>query len=611
MEIIIVTMRKSIAKASSVISRQMSCDTKCFQVFLIACVFLLSLIPVVHTYIQAKASWAGVVPSFVDDDLYYYARMQNITHGYPFIGNPYFFEHRNEINPAFFAADWLAVIPEISGMSLVAAVVFNFIAWSIFLSVLTYSLFREYKLSKLASIAGSLIIYASAYTLMLRPVSMQIVAPFFLLFCIAYARWIKAETPSIVQNIFLIATISLSFYVYTYLWQIVLSVLGLTALYILYRKEWGKLKQLCIAGVGGIIFGLPAILYTLKQITSPYYWDSMARIGLVNTHIPTALSFFDGGIICALLVLFGISYLWVNNLKNNHAYKDFVLCISLVGLGLCVALFSNLLTGKELEISNHVERFIIIWVDVSFIIYFWFFMQIRHEFYALNFYRKAILSVLFGISFAVCAYYFVRGCDVQLILHADTVSVQAYGDPLKWLDRNTPKESVIWSSGKIGDYIPILTDDFQLFHPLGGLHLVPSHEIEERYLVSHYFDNLTLLDIEKNFREYAGAGNAIHQYKTHDRKVRICQLLGLSHFGVDCGQRTDPVSFKGEKYFMDLYVEYESIKKTSVMDKLKKFNVAYIIKDNSAGNTFSPVEISGSKLVWSNGRFEIYSVNYK
>ena len=576
-------------------------------VILVVIIFLLSLIPIIHTYFQTNILWQGVVPSFVDDDLYYYARMQNVIHGYYLIGNPYFFEHRQEISPAFFAPDWLSIIPIKLGIPLAFGVALNFIMWSIIFSILSYIFFRQQNLLKSISVIGTILVYLTTYYLLLRPVSMQIVAPFFLLFYITYAVWLKSEKPSKRQYIFLIFGIAFSFYIYTYLWQIVLAVLSLTFLFLIYQKDWLKFRNFLVVCVIGIILGFSAVLYTLKQVSSPFYWDTMYRIGLVNTYLPTVLSFYDGAMILVILSLGYFSYLWVENLKNNNEYRDSFLLSIFIGGGLLVALFSNVITGKELEIANHIERFIVIWVPITFITFAYFLIKNRSGFYSLGIYKKMLLSLFFVLSSIIFIHFLVQGFSIKTILNTDTLSVQAYAKPLKWLNENVPKESVIWSNGNIGYYLPTMTTDFSLFNGFGVLHLLSSKELEERYLVSNYFNNLTLQDIKRDFRQYAGVGNSIHQYKTFNRKVRICQIAKLSYFGVDCGTTTDPISFKGEKYFIDLYNEYNNDIKPNISNKLKKFNVKYIVKDKRGGSNFSPEKISGTKLVWSNDRFEIYS----
>lgn len=587
------------------------------SLILVICIILLALIPIIHTYYQNGTSWAGVAPSFVNDDLYYYARMQNIVHGYPLIGNPYFFEHREDLSPAFFVSDWLSTIPMKMGMPFIPTIALNFIIWSILFSILAYWLFRIFNLGELASVIGSILAYATMYMLILRPVVMQVVAPFFLLFCVALSLWLKAEKPSRLHNLFLVVTVALSFYIYTYLWQITVAILGLTILFLIYKKERSKLKHLFMAGLGGGILGLPIILYTLKQISSPYYWDTMARIGLVNTHLPTALSFYDGGMIFGILCLWGISFIWMKSLKDNPEYKNAFIFVLLTGIGLFVTLFSNVVTGKELEISNHIERFVTIWILIALVLYVWFLVKYRlsakgrsafgGDLYKLSYPKRLIVSTLSVFSFAIFLHFFVPGFAINSILETDTVSEQAYAEPLNWLNKNAPKESVVWSNGGVGYFMPIMTTDFQLFNALGGLHLVPSKEVEERYLVSHYFDNLTLPIIERDFRDYAGVGNSVHQYKTYNRKVKICKLLYLAVFDINCGLETNAVSFKGEKYFVDLYDQYKNNIRPNITSELKKFKVSYIVRDKKVEDNFLPEKIPNTKLLWSNNRFEIYS----
>ena len=332
----------------------------------------------------------------------------------------------------------------------------------------------------------------------------------------------------------------------------------------------------------------------------------MARIGLVNTHLPTALSVYDSGMIISLLLLWALFFIWLPSLKDDGEYKNAFSFVSIIGISLIVVLFSNVITGKELEISNHIERFVTIWISIALLLHVWFVMKYKSEVYAVRWYKRGSIAFLFALSSAVFLHFLISDFAVRDILQTDVVSPQVYADTLNWLNSNAPKESVIWSNGGIGFYMPIFTSNFQLFNAAGGLHLMSSKELEERYLVSHYFDNLEFSDIERDFREYAGVGNSIHQYKTFNRKVKICKLLHLSVLGVDCGQETDAVSFKGEKYFADLYNQYKNTIQPNILGELKKFNVTYIVKDNESGNAFAPEKISHTRLLWENSRFKIY-----
>ncbi len=563
--------------------------SKKYYLILVISVILASLLPVLHVYMQAGNSWKGIAPSFVDDDLYYYARMQNVVHGYPLIGNPYFFEHRGEISPSFFVADWLSTAPEFFGLSFISTVILNFVFWSIAFALLMYALLRKLRVSPISASVFAFVSYALMYMLLLRPSVMQIVAPFFVLFCLALAGWLLSEKPTRSQNIFLTVSAAVSFYIYSYSWQITLTMLGLTGVFLLWQKNWPKLKSLIGVGFVILALALPIIFYTLKQLSHPYFWQTMARINLDNTRLPTLLSFVDVGIIALVLLI------WYLTFRRTKATESTFIFIT--GAALAVMLFSNVITGKDFEISNHIDRYVLVWM--SFTLFAAAFFAIKQ--------RRTVLYLLFLFSFILYGCLLSQGFGVVSIIKTDTTSVQAFAAPFYFLRTSGEKEAVVWSDAGIGSYIPIYTSNFTLFHPLGGLHLMSDSEVEERYLVSHYFDNLTLTDIENDYRQYAGVGNAVHEYKTYNRKVKICTLF-FSYFGATCGQQTNPVDFKGISYFEGLLSRYQNNIKPHIMDELAKFHVKYLLKDTLKDTKFTPEKLPNTKLVYRDARFEIYEI---
>ncbi len=577
----------------------------------IVSIFFLACIPVIRVYTQTGTIWQGIVPTFVNDEVYYYARMENIVHGYPFIGNPYFFEHRNDMSLAFFVPDWISAVPLFLGVPFVATVVTNFIIWSLVCGVLIYFFFKEYDVSGSWLSLGTILAYCMIYVLIIRPVSMQIVAPFFILFYLTYARWLKAQQPTWKDNLFLIVTIGCSFYIYTYTWQLVLITLGVTSLYFVYKKQWAQVCSMAIVSFAGVLVAIPMLVYTARQITSQYYWDSMGRIGLVSTHIPTILSFYDSAYIVSTILLWFLIGCWINQLKNSTVYSQAYRFVWLTGVSLIIALFSNVVTGKDLEISNHFERFVMIWISLVVFLLVYHVVHNRTFGYGLS-YAQKIAVVCMGIcSLYAYGYFFWYGFGIVSIVTTDTVTVQAYDQPLAWLRDHGDTEAVVWSNnGDMTSYIPIYTTDFVLFTRDGGLHLVPTIEMEERYLVSRYFDKLTVMDIENGYRDFGGVGNAVHQYKTYNRKVEVCTILHLKYIGVTCGQTTDMVSFKGQQYFESLYQGYVHTVVPHIQTELQKFHVKYVVKDTSIKDLFDPTKIAGAALVWKDTRFEIYKIQY-
>ncbi|MDO8601468.1 MAG: hypothetical protein Q7R46_02155, partial [bacterium] len=250
-------------------------------------VFILSAIPIAQIIISVYGNWRGVPPPGVTvDQVYYLARINEIKDGYPFMGNPYIFEYRNAMAPAFFAPDWLSAIPLLLGLSLTATAGFNMVFWPLLLGLICYFIFEQLGLKPKESLLASILTYLQVYWLMARPGSMQIVFPFFAFFILSYILWFRS--PLNKKNIiFLSISSAAPFYIYAYLWQITCAILFLTLAFLVFKKNWKALLALALSGVASIFLALPAIAYTIKQILSPFYWETMARISLTFTRIPT------------------------------------------------------------------------------------------------------------------------------------------------------------------------------------------------------------------------------------------------------------------------------------------------------------------------------------
>ena len=166
--------------------------------------------------------------------------------------------------------------------------------------------------------------------------------------------------------------------------------------------------------------------------------------------------------------------------------------------------------------------------------------------------------------------------------------------------------------GQSNRYATALTKHYVLFADSGVLHLLSNKEAEERYLLNSAIDNLSLKDIKDDYQLFAGNGNATHPYKTHNRQVKICKILHLDLFHYDCGQETtDAVSFKGEKYFVDLFNQYQKEIIPDVNRLLKKFNVSYILIEETVIPNIDMTKFSNINIVYQDRGFVIYKISMK
>jgi hypothetical protein len=426
-----------------------------------------------------------------------------------------------------------------------------------------------------------------------------------------YLYWL--HEPAEKKRIFFVAfSAALCGYIYTYAWQIVVVVLLSTPIIFFLLKKRAEIYSFCYVFGLFIIGILPLLLYTAKQIQHPLYFETMRRIGLINTHIPI----FAAVTTCMWVVLMGMFWLVLRRQNkeisiigsNGTPFFFFVI----TGFAMIVVALSNIITGKDLELPQHIERFTILWLGLASTYSLYFFrsnfnvcksslryLLLLFVFVALFIFGNARYLNMYGpVGIFTSSYDSSRLRDVQDIVK-----------PLNWLKNNVETPSVIWAdpNGAVNQYITMMTPHYVLYSAGGELQLVSDKELEERYLVTHYFA-LTEADLENDYVAYGGAGNAFHQWKTVNRKVRLCKMLHFDHFGYDCGQLVDLISWKGKSYFEGLYKKYLAEVQPNINVELKKYHVTYIIHDAVTDTrVFNPQQITGTKLVYDDGRFSIYS----
>jgi hypothetical protein len=585
---------------------------KYYLLFLTAVLLALALLPVLAVAWQVGDSWQGVPPSYIDG-YYYYQRIKEVADGYPFLGNPYFWEHRLEPAPAFFFADWLAAWPMLLGGSMSFTLAFNLLLWSLFFGFTFYALLRRLGLPPGLSLAGAIWAYMVAYMMILRPVPMQQVFPFFTLFAWAFLGWWRQPTAKKQIILLIIATV-LGFYVYTYLWQIALVWLGLAGLYLAIKKQWPALRALGISLAAIFILALPLIVYTVLQLNHPAYWESLARVGMVATHLPLFNAVKISVLMMAVMMFWWLASRFCPSFKADKFFNKSAKFFTFSGLAMIIVAFSNIVLGREMEISQHVEKFTVIWLVSAIGCFLFFIWRERRHLSLLVPWQKIVLFFLLAVCFVSSGHYFnfyfsPRAISKSLI--TDIKEIQAFAAPLEWLNKNEIEPKVIWAdNNEFSKYVTILTKHYVLYDGNGTIHLLPSSELEERYLTAHYFDNLSLADIKQDIGSYGGVGNEFHQYKAHNRYVRFCRLLRLDLWGRNCGQMEDAYSFKGEAYFQNLFNRYHQEIKPFLKEKLDKFHVTYMIKDANYSSGFQPEKIAGAALVYRSPdqRFLIYKL---
>ena len=366
-----------------------------------------------------------IAPEFADDSGYYYAQVHDVAAGYPFIGNPYFKEYVNEPATSFFGADWVAAVPLLVGIPIVPSTIIDLlIAFGIFGGLLI-ALARMLGMRRLWIFVCLVAVVSTSYWLMERPVSMQIVFPCFLFFLLSYLAWLKNPHARPAQ-ISLVISSALSFYIYTYLWQIVVIVFGLTHAWLLLRERKRFISLLWIdAAIAAL--ALPVLWYTYMQLHLAWYWPTIIRAGFVETH-----TFGSSAIIVAMITITMLVAVWVlcNDRAKRHAELTF---IGVTGISILIASFSNVITGKDLETAIHFIRFSYLWSAIAGSYALFVFFEGRSFDWhrdILSRYGICIIGIIAFLGFNL--YQTLEGFPSTV--SSSMLASQAYAAPLRWLE---------------------------------------------------------------------------------------------------------------------------------------------------------------------------------
>lgn len=571
-------------------------------------VLVLTAIPVLNIYVVLGDAWQGILPAFTDEALYD-ARVQTIVRGHTG-GNPYFIEHSDGPPLVIFGGAWVNAIPQLAGLSFDTAIALNFIIWSLLFAATAYWLFLELRVPPWTAVFGTVFLYLESYVHVWRPANLQPVYPFYFLFYVALARLVREQSRR--NIVFLALATSATFYLFAFLWQIALITLGILFLYALAQKDWPLLKATLLSSLIGGAIGLPVPLYMLwLSHASPYFWESMGRLGLVNTHLPMAEVIYSGGWVGIVLAFLAALYWSVRTLREDTGFIFLSSFVGISGLGLWVMQGGNLVTGKLLETGEHVRILILPWLLFSTVSIGVFFWRRRAEFSR----GLKLFSAATFIMLSVANVYFTyQYFSPFLPSHADREAWQTqqlYAKPFAWLDQQEKNPVVVWSEPHeyLATALPIFTKHFALYGYWGVLELVPEGEIRERYLVSQYFNNPTVADLrsESEMALYLGRHDFPHAAKTIEREIKICRMLFFWDKDKDCGTIPTSQSLLSDKFFTGLENKFQTDIRPNIKAYLKKYHVSYILKDKLLDPTYHPEELSAVRA-YSDNRYEIWKL---
>ena len=551
------------------------------------------------------SDWRGFLPTLGDEPLYP-AHVHTIAEGNYTDGNPYFVEHKGEAPIVLWGGAWINAVPFFLGIPNNAATYLNFFIWSLLFAASLYALLRELMAPRWLASIGVVLLYLESFTHIWRPVNLQPVYPFFFLFYLGLARFIKSQTRT--NGLLMALCAAASFYLFSYLWQAVVITLGLLCLWALTTRQWPLIKSSFIYSALAAILGAPAVIYTLwLSHASPYFWESIARFGLVHTHIPTSEVLRSGGWV-GLVVIFIACMWWLSPRKYGESYVALGLFVLISGLGLWIEQGSNLLTGIYLETGEHLRELIITWLGIIDIVLVAFLLRQWGSFRLSAKVAAALVVALCTAGNLYYTYYYFMQTQPTAPMVVLWRQEQTYVGPIDWLQANVQEPVVVWSDphNYITNYIPASTRHYTLFSTFAVWNLVPQSEITERYLVSQYFDNPSTTTLLADLTLYMGR-QYLHLPPTIAREIFVCKALHFWQKNPQCGTPKTAEDILGDAYFAGLRAQFVSDIRPNIKEYLAKYHVSYILKNKQTDTAWHP-GVLGAVPVYQDANWELYKL---
>lgn len=554
---------------------------------LILAVFLsfLMIWPQLYFTISLGEEFKGVVPPFNDDELFYSARIQEVLDGYPTIGNAYLFEHKDSLSLQFLGEYLLAQPLKIFGLSVVRGrFLYNLLLPSLSFLLAYLAFYRIIKSRFWAVIFSSFLFFGLYLNNFLRPVSPQLNFVFWLSQFIFLWELIKNGP---LRKILVLNAVNLGllFYIYPYYWTFYLVFLTiLVGVYFIYSRELTFAIMKILAG--GLILAIPYFVNSYFISRTLEYEETITRLGLIYSRFPSGARVILGAFV--LLVLFMLA------LRSKLIKIDNPTLFFSGGIfAAAISMNQHLITGRNLEFSSHYRMLSIFFFIFSFA-YLW------KTYLGRNFSHKKLVS-----SVLVLAALFIVAQNTYAYLNKYSTGVssedQKYALLFDWLNKNTPKDSVVYADNILSNLIPIYTNNNVFYSDNANLFLMADDEVLTRFILNNFFESFDEEFVIKNVRFIYRVRYAdIYGHAVQSNKLR--RLLGMN---------TVPEMYL-PKDIIDSVLKYaDELKNSDFKKELGKYRVDYILWDKNKNPEWLFKNHKFVSKVFENDGFVIYSVDLK
>ena len=529
----------------------------------------------------------GILPQIVDDQLYYMARVQDVMDGHPTLSNAYVLEHKGGLpQQTFLAEDFLGGTFLLLHLDVAQGVELTTVVCSMLAFLLTYAILEL--LTRRRGVAlgvTSVLLFGIFPTMFMRFVSPQVNFLFWLSLCYLFLRLVREPVR---RRDVALASINfgLLFYLYPYYWTYyVVWIFLLIAAFA--WKQRVIARRFFVVGCGAFILALPYFFLSWKMSHLPVYAETLTRLGLVRSHLPTGI---PTAMMCAGVVVIVGLFVYRRETEANRAMA--LWCLTSVMAAL-IAGNQQLITGQNLEFSSHYYQqsvFMCVFA-LTFVL-----VECSSWFRARRWSLRALLLV--------CALVILLGLHAWAItlltIAPEDRNAQRYALVFSWLHENAQKDEVVYADEQLSEYIPVYTSANVLFARNANLFILSDQETIDRWIVNNYFSDINDTFLFATMRSFFGV-RYIDQVGQAKQWNPVLRRLGLSE---------EPTQYLPTTETRALVTRASELQSLPFSDNLKRYRVDYIVQDRRLDPGWDVRRTAGVSWVEDEGDFSFYRVNH-
>ncbi len=516
----------------------------------------------VPQYMGAKNSpnFQGIYHGVTDDEIYYEARARDVLDGHPNLANPYIYEHKDGSPMQFWLPDYILAKP-IGWLGLSVPV--GFIIWTgiltALLAVLSYVILYVLTGSKSWSILGmffaNVILSANTFLRLPSPAFNFVFWLLTFLFLLLYIK--KKEKMYAVLSAL---SFGLLFHLYPYFWTffVVLFAVFLVLVFVLKVKDMSY-KTYLVVCLGAFVIGIPYFVSVWQSSNLSVYNESLRRLGMIATHFPSG--FLSVGLAVIIICLFLYSYK-----KEKIVVSELSIFLFSAVLSAVIVINQHLLTGKNLEFSSHYllgNLYTFVFVG-AYVIYSW-------QNILSSKFKKIFFYIMMFLICVMSVYSVANMIKVEMTYSSYDIYTQNYAGVFDWLSKNAKPDEVVYTNDDIGFFLPIYTSQNVYYSGYGILFFMSGREVEERFIINHYFDNFTPAHIVQNQRMIFG-GYYTDEYGHNQSKNKIRRILGLPQ---------DNSPLVPQEQVIKVLADAVQMQKIDFAKIIKTYRVDYLVWDSN------------------------------